>query len=846
MGNWNRGDGIIALYAIFNHYAKDLPKLDSLKDYTPSVITEVFDKDGNKVGEFWKEKRILLQPHEIPDMVKKAIIASEDDRFFEHSGIDYFGIVRAMIENIKAGHISQGGSTITQQVIKTFILTNERTYERKIKEAILAHRLEKNFSKEEILYLYLNQVFFGNRAYGIEAAAQNYFRKPAKELTIAESAMLAGLVKAPYSYSPVRNYKKAKTRQAYVLKRMNAVGFITDEEFKTAKAQELIYYKSPTDKVINKRYAPWFVEEIRRKLIEKYGEDAIYAQGLKVYTSLDLKAQKAAKNAILKGLTQIHKRHGYHLPKQRLHHQEVQNFLKSYHAKLYKESLEYGRVLFLSDDEIWNLESPKLDPQKIYKAVVLNISKNIVTVQVGKNQGDITVKGYGWARKRNNRSRGYNDVTYQRNPNRILKVGNVIEVKLDTRSHKTYKKDQTYFTLEQTPEIEGALFSYDPQLGYVRAVIGGKDFNKSEFNRATQAKRQPGSIFKPFLYASAIDKGYVQDTIIVDEPIKVPLGKNKFWEPKNYGHGYKGPMTLRSALLSSRNIVSVKIIVDVGVEYVTAFVRKLGITTKIQKVPSMSLGSNDMKLFEVTRAFGVYPNYGYLPELIWIKKVTNRFGKVLEENLPNPPMAFYDQIDKGVHKQQSLPSLDDTDYVYALKEDLYNDALSFIDRDNLKLTPQEKVILYGKYLPKDYVMNPRTAFSMVEIMQGIVQYGTATEVRKLKRPAGGKTGTTNDQTDCWFVGFVPDLVAGVWVGHDKNYNKVGGGETGGKAAAPIFTYYMKEYLEGTPVKKFKKPKYLAHSALDLPLEVYPGDIQDILGDPLEDNKGGADYFLEDL
>lgn len=833
------------IYTIFWKFSKDLPKLDSLKDYTPHVISEVYDNQGNKIGEFWKERRILLEPDEIPQLITKALIASEDDRFLEHSGIDYLGIARAMIENLKAGHVVQGGSTITQQVVKSLILTKEKTYERKIKEAILAKRLEDKFSKSEILYLYLNQVFFGNRAYGIEAAAQNYFHKSAKELSIAESAMLAGLVKAPYSYSPVRNIKRAKERQLYVLKRMLEEKFITKEQYDRAHYQKLTFYRAPTDKQFNKRYAPWFVEEVRRMLIKKYGENAIYTHGLKVYTTLDQKAQKAADHAVMRGLTEIHKRHGYYGPKKHLQPSEFKPFLMKAHKKIYRENLDPDLIIYDPLEVVWERKAIPQDG-KIYQALITNVTSNKITVQVGNNIGYITVKGYGWARSRNNRARGYEDVIYLRNAEKRFKVGDVIQVKIDKRKHKTYKDGQTYFTLEETPRIEGALFSYDPQLGYVKAIVGGKDFGKSEFNRATQAYRQTGSIFKPFLYASALDKGYLEDTIIEDTPIKIPDGPNRFWEPKNYGGGYKGPMTFRSALIASRNIISVKIILDVGTDYVTGFVRKLGITSPIAKVYSMSLGSNDMKLMEVARAFGVFPNYGILPELIFVKKVTNRFGQTLEEKLPKRVVPFYEQIENGTHSYQMISSVDDGNIRDAVREDLYDDALSWMSKDNLVLTPIEKLILYGRYIPDGYTISPRTASRMVDIMQGIVQYGTATRVRALKRPAAGKTGTTNDQTDCWFVGYVPDLVAGVWVGYDKNINKVGGGETGGKAASPIFLYYMKEYLKGTPVKKFEHPKLINHSALDLPIDVYPSDIHELFVDPYNSGSGGADFFIDDI
>lgn len=843
--------GAVGLYYIFWSYSKDLPQLDTLKDYNPPIISEVFAENGTKVGEFWTERRILLDPEEIPKIAEHAIIASEDDRFFEHSGIDYMGIVRAMIENFKAGGIVQGGSTITQQVVKSFLLSNERTYERKIKEAILAKRLEDKFTKQEILYLYLNQIYLGNRAYGIEAAAQNYFHKPAKELTIAEAAMIAGLAKAPSTFSPIHNFKRAKERQEYVIQRMFEENFISQIQRDRALRENLKIYVAPTDKEYNLRYAPWFVEEVRRMIMEKYGEMVPYTRGLKIHTTLDLKAQKAARDAVLRGLNEIHKRHGYNGPLRHLDESEFGKFNRENHKKIFLSEQEEDLLIRMSDAEIAQNKT-KLKTGKTYEALVIDVDSNSITAQVGTQKGTILKEGYGWARKRNNRARGYDGVIYVRNAKSVVSVGDVIEVKLvpgEIKNKKrSYQDDLVYFTLEETPQIEGALFSHDPHTGYVKAVIGGKDYSKSEFNRATQSIRQTGSVFKPFLYAAALDKGYQPDTIINDSPIAIPDGPGRVWRPKNYGGGYKGPMTFRSALISSRNVVSVRIILDVGTNYTTGFIRKLGITTPIQKVYSMSLGSNDMKPMEVAHAFGVFPTGGILQDLIFVKKITDRFGSVVEENTPKAVKNFAEQIKDGDHKKVPDVHYDETNVAEILRDDLWQSAQKWIEEDQLDLTPQDKALLYGKYIPDGYTLTPYTAYRMVDIMNAIVNYGTGVRVKALGRPAAGKTGTTNDLTDCWFVGYVPDLVAGVWVGYDQNKNKVGGGETGGKAAAPIFLYYMQEYLEGTPIKKFKYPDERNHSSLKPPSQVQGIDApKEFFDSPYYDQPNdGADFFLQDI
>lgn len=836
----------------YQHFSKDLPKLDSLKDYNPPVVSEVYSDDGTKVGEFWIERRIVLSPQEIPKLVEQAIISSEDSSFFEHSGIDYMGIFRAFIENMRAGRIVQGGSTITQQVVKSFLLTTDRTWERKFKEAILAKRLEDKFTKKEILYLYLNQIFLGNRSYGIEAAAQNYFHKSAKELNIAEAAMLAGLAKAPSTFNPIRNFKRAKLRQEYVISRMHEEGFIDTQQKARAIKQPLKFFQAPTDKQFNRRIAPWFVEEVRRRIIAKYGEKVPYTHGLQIHTTLDLKAQKSADIAVDRGLNELHKRHGYNGPVKNLPKEQWNKFLYQVQRRLFFDSMAPGTIIpGLTKAQVSKAKVP-LQPKTTYQGIVTEIDSKArtVTVKVGHVTGKIIPRDYGWARKRNNRSKGYDGVMYVKRPEKVFKIGDVIEVRkieiegLKDKIKKQYKEDSVFFSLEETPDIEGALFGYDVHTGFVRAIVGGKDFLKSEFNRATQAVRQTGSVFKPFLYASALDKGYRENTIIEDEPIRIPDGPGRWWQPKNYGGGYKGPMTLRSALIGSRNVVSVRIILDVGVEYVTALIRKLGVSTPIAKVYSMSLGSNDMKVMEVARAFGVFPTGGILPKLVFVTKMTDRFGSTLEDNKAYKVKNFKDQIKDGEHVSSALIGTPDQSSNENLRSDLWGDAQKWIKKDHLMLTPFEEIILYGKYIPTGYVMNPKTAYTMVGIMHGIVNYGTGYKVKALGRPAAGKTGTTNDQTDCWFVGYTPNHAAAVWVGYDQPYIKVGGGETGGKSAAPIFLYYMQGFLKDKPVAKFVIPDKGLYADLDPPVNVRPGDVSDLF--TATGGGGGADFFADDI
>lgn len=832
--------GIIGAFSLYFYYSHDLPKLDSLADYNPPIVSEVFDTHGAKIGEFWSQKRILIPAKEMPKTMVQAIVASEDDRFFKHGGIDYWGILRAFFENLKAGHVVQGGSTITQQVTKSLLLTSERTLSRKVKEAILATRLEKKFSKDEILYLYLNQTFFGNRAYGIEAAAENYFHKTAKELNIAEAAMIAGLAKAPSTYSPISNPSQAKQRQEYVIERMYDVGFITKEQAKEAKAVRLKIWRAGTDKEANAQWAPWYTEHIRRLIQKNYGEQVPYTHGLKIETSADLEMQKAADLAVDRGLRELDKREGYQGPILKLNADSIQEFADKQHKKIITDKLDKeGDFAYPPTKDIFDAPTPLTDTD-YYQAVItkVNAQAQNLEILVGHVPGIISMVDYTWARKRDLNSSGYTGASYVRDPSGVFHEGDVILVK-----KKSGAEPETHFSLEQTPEVEGAMFSYEPDTGFVRAIVGGRNFNESgEFNRAMQATRQTGSAIKPLIYAAALDKGYTPATIIEDAPIYYEYTPGKFWSPQNYGGGFKGPTSFRSGLVNSRNVVTVRILMDINCDYVAALARKLGITTPIQRYYSMALGSNDMKLYELSRAYGTFVNGGILPDLVFIKKITDRFGRVLEEYTPRTIVPFAKQLEAQGDKPAALPN--DKEAKVGFRNDLMKDGQAWIDADKLKLTEVEKRILYGKYIPEGYAMSPRTAYTMVSLMNDVVNFGTGFKVKELKRPAAGKTGTTNDETDVWFVGYVPSLFAGVWVGFDQ-VHKIGGHETGGGTAAPIFLYYMQQVLKDKPVEQFNIPAEINQSALDAPIDTSLGEDAESGGTPKGTGKG-ADFFMYDF
>lgn len=823
------GAGVV--YFGYQHYAKDLPKLDTLKDYNPPVVSEVFANDGTKIGEFWKEKRFLLSPEELPKSMIQAFVASEDDRFFEHPGIDLLGILRAFIENTKAGKVVQGGSTITQQVTKSMLLSNEKSYERKIKEAILAMRIEKNFSKQEILYFYLNEIYLGNRSYGIEAAAQNYFRKHAKELTIAEAAMIAGLAKAPSAFSPLRNYRRAKIRQEYVINRMFEVGYITEDQARQALEQDLELYSSTTDKDFNYKKTPWFTEFIRRTIQDLYGEQVPYTHGLKIETTVDIKTQKAAEDAVAWGVQQIDRRQGYRGPLKHISKNEIDTFNQAQHKKILQQyTKQTGHYIYIENtkEEISKKPTP-ISENTTYEAVIIKNKKSI-EVQIGNAKGKISPENYKWAE--------WDE----------FKPGDIIEVKL---VNKNLKEDDYAFSLEQTPLVEGSQISYDPHTGFIKSIVGGKNFRESEFNRATQAKRQTGSIIKPLIYAAALDKGYKPKTLIDDAPIYFEHTPGEFWSPKNYGDNFRGLVTFESGLIYSRNVISVKILMDIGTEYTGAFFRKLGVESKINRYYSMALGANDMTLYEITRAFGVFPNMGILPNLTGIVKITDRYGRIIHFHDPDIIKPFSEQLieleeEMGIEPENNDNENDNKTIAELIEEnpspvikirdipqrevnfnqDLYKEGLKFIKKDKLKLSEIEQKILYGDYIPKGYTLSPHTANTMNQILRKVVKIGTGKAVKEVGRPAAGKTGTTNDETDVWFIGYTPELIGGVWFGFDE-LKRLGENETGGKTAAPVFARFLKNALDGNEVSEFKEYE---ENMINHPYFIPPVDPSARLGD----------------
>ncbi len=715
--------GAATTVGVFFYLSKGLPKISSLTDYHPSVITTVFSDDNQKIAEFYKERRVVVPLERIPKQLQQAFIAAEDSRFYKHRGIDLFSILRAFFKNLEAGTIVQGGSTITQQVTKSFLLTPERSYERKIKEAILAYRIDKSFSKEDILYLYLNQIYLGHGAYGVQAASENYFGKSVDELNLAECAILAGLPQAPSRYSPFHYPERARQRQIYVLNRMEAEGFITNEE--ASEAIDMVLDIRPRRNWYLEK-VPVYTEDIRRYVEKKYGANALYTQGLKIHAAVNVGMQKIARDQIQKGLKELDQRQGYRGPLKTLNPDEIEAFSLELEKEQALQPLAMGAKS---------------------KGVVIDIDDKAgnVTVRLGRQRGIIKIDDMRWARKPNI-ERAYYQAKLRR-PSQALTVGDVILVEV---KEKEPKADIWKLALDQVPEVQAALVCIEAGTGLVKTMVGGRDFLQSQFNRAVQSRRQPGSAFKPVIYAAALDRGLTPASVIIDSPIVFKDEEHDFtWKPKNYGKKFYGPTLLREALAKSRNVVTIKILQDIGIDYVIDYARQLGIESELSRDLSMALGSSGVSLLEIVQAYSVFANRGYLVQPAFITKIEDRSGNILEEMNP-------------VRKK---------------------------------------------------VIDATTAYIMTSLMEGVVKFGTGQRVRALGRPVAGKTGTTNNLYDAWFVGYTPRFITGVWVGYDRE-RPLGKGETGSRAASPIWLGYMQGILEKEPVRVFQVPEGIVFAKID--------------------------------
>ena len=685
-----------------------LPSLDSLTDYRPKIPLRIYSDEGLLIGEFGAERRNVVQISEVPTHLKQAILAAEDDRFYEHGGVDYLGVLRAAYSNFSAGSVRQGASTITMQVARNFFLTREKTLTRKFSEALLAFKIEHNLSKDKILELYVNQIYLGQRSYGFAAAAQTYFGKSLQEINIAEAAMLAGLPKAPSGYNPIVNPKRAKSRQLYVLGRLHKLNHISDEELNELEKQPIAVRKQSSTLAMP---ADYVAEMVRQIIYDRYQEDA-YSNGIKVYTTIRQLDQEAAYQALRKNIIEYDRRRGYRGPEG--------------YIDLLKNGTNQEKTLDDALDEISESED-------IFAAIVLAVKPNIVQAyRKGGEIIEISGDGLKFAQKflANKKEAGKKYIT----------PGALIRIQKD-------KKEKWH--IAQLPELEAALVSLNPNDGAIYALVGGFDFHKNQFNHVTQAWRQPGSSFKPFIYSAALEKGFTPATIINDAPLSFSAAQtgSQLWEPKNFDGKFEGPMRMRTALVKSKNLVSIRILQAIGIQYAQDYITRFGFdSSRHPPYLPMALGSGSVTPMQMAVGYSVFANGGYRIAPYFIKRIEDEKGNVLEQFQPITPL---------------------------------NGAKRVID--------------------------PRNAFIMTHMMQDVVNYGTAAKAKQLGRTdLAGKTGTTSNFVDAWFCGFQKDLVTVAWTGYDEP-KSLGNNETGGRIALPIWMDYMGPVLKGVPMAEYKPP-----------------------------------------
>ena len=718
--------------------ASDLPDYEVLAGYEPPVTTRVHASDGALMGEFARERRLFLPIQAVPDRVKAAFLSAEDKNFYNHPGVDFTGLVRAVITNVQnlgTGRKQVGASTITQQVAKNFLLSSDQTYERKIKEMILSFRMEQAYSKDRIFELYLNEIFFGLGSYGVAGAALTYFDKSVNELTLAEAAYLAALPKGPSNYHPYRHKERAIERRNWVIDQMLANGYVEPEEARAAKASELAV--NPRRRGEHVFASEYFTEEVRRQILDRYGEDALYEGGLSVRTTLDPQMQLMARKALQNGLMRYDTLRGYRGP--------------------------LGSIDISGDwGEPLSEQKPLADVPEWKLAVVLETSGEGLTIGLRpereasgelvaeRERGLIATEDMGWAMRHVSDGR----LVRASAPGEVLKPGDVVLVE-----RKEGSKDR--WLLRQVPAVGGALVAMDPHTGRVKAMIGGFSFSDSEFNRATQAQRQPGSSFKPFVYAAALDNGYTPASVVLDAPITIRIG-NQVWEPKNYGGQWAGPSTLRAGIERSRNLMTVRLAQDMGMNLVAEYAERFGVYDKMAPHIAMSLGSGETTVMRMVSAYAVMANGGKSIQPSLIDRIQDRYGRTVFK-----------------HDERGCEGCNASSWQNQPEPELIDNS--------------------------DQVLDPMTAYQITSMMEGVVRRGTATILSDLGHPIAGKTGTTNDEKDAWFVGYTPDLVVGVFMGFDQP-KPMGKGSTGGGLAAPIFKEFMAAYLKDRTPVDFRVPE----------------------------------------
>jgi penicillin-binding protein 1A len=720
--------------AVVWKYEQDLPDYSQLQNYEPPVMTRVHASDGSLLAEYYHERRLYLPSSAIPPLVKEAFIAAEDKNFYSHRGFDPEGIVRAAFILAEGSKHVQGASTITQQVAKNFLLSNERTLDRKIREILLSMRIEQAYSKDKILELYLNEIYLGLSNYGVAAAALNYFNKSVHELTISEAAYLAALPKEPSALHPFRNHERAVDRRNYVIGRMEEDGYITAEQGRKARAEPLNV--NPRVLTPDSIAAGFFAEEVRRELSERYGEQKLYEGGLSVRTTLDPKTQLMARKALIDGLVLYDEAHGWHGV-----------------VRTIDLGQDWGVALAdipeLGDVKPWRL-AVVLDANDISARIGLQPERDRSGELSGSRQtGSITADGTKWTGRR---------------PNKVVKPGDVVYVEPIPGKDGEYR-------LRQIPEVSGACVAMDPYTGRVLAMVGGFSFDQSEFNRATQAMRQPGSSFKPFVYATALDNGYTPSSIILDAPIEIDQGNGQIWRPENFEGKSEGPHTLRFAVEHSINQMTVRLARDVGMPLIVEYAKRFGVYDDMPPLLALSLGAGETTVLRMVTAYSMFDNGGKRIKATLIDRIQDRWGHTIYKH--------DERICQGC------------------------DAEKWQNQDEPRLVDK-----------REQVIDPLTAFQVTSILEGVIQRGTGIAIAELKRNLAGKTGTTNEAKDLWFVGFSTDLAFGVFMGYDHP-RSLGGSAQAALYTAPIFREFMRMALKDKPDTPFRVPPGIKLISVDL-------------------------------
>jgi penicillin-binding protein 1A len=753
--------GVTAVAGLLWHYSKDLPDYSQLQDYEPAVMTRVHASDGSLLAEYARERRLYIPIQAVPKLVTNAFVAAEDKNFYEHNGLDFQGMMRAgifFIQNYGSGRRPQGASTITQQVAKNFLLTNETTFSRKIREALLAMKIERTFSKQKILELYLNEIYLGMGAYGVAAAALLYFDKSVHELTIPEAAYLAALPKGPNNYNPYRRHDEAIARRNYVIERMAEDHYITAQEAEQAKKDPLKVTTRPTGARIFA--AEYFAEEVRRYIADNYTEQKLYEGGLSVRTTLDPKLQLLARKTLTDGLVRFDETQGYHGAVTKL------DLAGEWGAKL-------ADVRALADVAPWRL-AVVLDTSDQLAHVGLQPGRDLSgAVLKDRDTGVVPLDAVKWAK-----SAAVKTVT---KVSQVLAPGDVVYV-------EPLAGKDGQFRLRQVPEISGAIVAMEPYTGRVLAMVGGFSYDQSQFNRASQALRQPGSSFKPIVYSAALDNGYTPSSIVMDAPIEIDTGSG-IWRPENYEVNFNGPSTLRYGIEHSRNVMTVRLAQDIGMPLIGEYAKRFGVYDNLPPYLSYALGAGETTLLRMVGAYAMIDNGGRKIQPTLIDRIQDRYGHTIYK-----------------HDQRECRGC-----------------------DAAKWTNQNEPTLVDR---RERVVDPMTAYQITSIMEGVPIRGTAAPAnipKEVGKPIAGKTGTTNDEKDVWFIGFSPDLVVGVFMGYDKPRH-IADRATGGALAAPIFRDFMKVALADKPAIPFRVPAGIKLIRVNVKtgMRASPGDTQVIL------------------